>query len=61
MSYSDLANYMKHKLYMCIDPIYLKRCNDAELCWLSAKGLLRNSGLQQNQASNCMTTSSKSI
>ncbi len=56
MSPSDLANLMKHNLYMCINPIYLKQCNDAELQSLSAQGLLRNSGLQQNQASNCMTT-----
>ncbi len=54
-SHSDLANLMKHNLNMCINPIYLKQCNDAELRSLSAKGLLHNSGLQQNQASNCMT------
>ncbi len=55
MSHSDLADLMKHNLYMCINPIYLKQCNDAELRVLSAKGLLHNSGLQQNQASNCVT------
>ncbi|KAL0023706.1 hypothetical protein WJX79_005184 [Trebouxia sp. C0005] len=50
MSHSNLANHMKHKPYMCINPIYLEQCNDAELRSLSANGLLRNSGLQQNQA-----------
>ncbi|KAA6417106.1 MAG: hypothetical protein FRX49_03402 [Trebouxia sp. A1-2] len=60
MSHSNLANHMKHKPYMCINPIYLEQCNDAELRSLSANGLLRNSGLQQNQASNCMTTASRS-
>ncbi|KAL0020687.1 hypothetical protein WJX77_000534 [Trebouxia sp. C0004] len=48
--YSDLASHMKHRPYMCINPTYLKRCNDAELRLLSEKGLLRNRGLHQNQA-----------
>ena len=50
-TYVELADHMKDKPYMCVNPSYLQRCTDTQLDLLLASGLLHNSFLQDNQAS----------